>query len=324
LLDREGTVKVLDLGLARFFRDHTDLLTQQHDGNCILGTADYLSPEQSLDSHEVDIRTDIYSLGATFYFLLTGKPPFAEKVLAQKLLSQLVREPTPLRTLRPEVPEGLEALVAKMMTKDRDERYSIPREVVEALIPWTRTPIAPPTAEEIPQLCPAVLRVGVPKSSSTAPAKPAAHVRQPKQWQITAPRPALASQESPVASTTASATLSRSSDKSGSKVTAAAHLQPPSSKESRFPAKRPPTDTKNQIAGTDTIPNVSPRPSPDRLSPVASLVSISQASPRFKMLLIVLAFLGAAVFGLVLGRLFTPGPQVSITAPAAADSASRP
>src|SRR5207302_11244372 len=69
LVDRGGTVKVLDLGLARFFNDDTDNITKKHDES-VLGTADYLAPEQALDSN-VDIRADIYSLGATFYFLLT-------------------------------------------------------------------------------------------------------------------------------------------------------------------------------------------------------------------------------------------------------------
>src|SRR5262249_20649786 len=62
LLDRRGVVKILDLGLVRFFHDHKDTLTQQYDPSTILGTADYLSPEQTLNSHDVDTRTDIYGL----------------------------------------------------------------------------------------------------------------------------------------------------------------------------------------------------------------------------------------------------------------------
>src|SRR5262249_40468605 len=86
LLDSKGTVKILDLGLARFFNDHHDTLTEKYDGKTILGTADYLSPEQGINSHDVDIRADIYSLGATFYFLLTGKTPFEGGPVTQKLL----------------------------------------------------------------------------------------------------------------------------------------------------------------------------------------------------------------------------------------------
>ena len=78
MLERNGTVRVLDLGLARFFMDTTDPLTLKYDENNILGTADYVAPEQAVDSHEVDIRADIYSLGATFYFLLTGQTTFPD------------------------------------------------------------------------------------------------------------------------------------------------------------------------------------------------------------------------------------------------------
>src|SRR5207248_3242922 len=123
LLDRRGTVKILDLGLARFFHDHKDLLTQQYNNTAILGTADYLSPEQAMSSHDVDVRTDIYSLGATLYYLLAGRPPFEAKTVSQKLLAHLTKEPTPLRELRPEIPEELAAVVAKMMAKNREERY---------------------------------------------------------------------------------------------------------------------------------------------------------------------------------------------------------
>src|SRR6266436_2683586 len=83
LVDRTGIVKVLDMGLARFFHDEDDVLTKKYDEN-VLGTADYLAPEQALDSHGVDIRADIYSLGATFYFILTGSTPFSEGSVAQK------------------------------------------------------------------------------------------------------------------------------------------------------------------------------------------------------------------------------------------------
>ena len=74
------------MGLARFFYDEEDGLTKQHDERNILGTADYLAPEQAINSHAVDVRADIYSLGATFYFLLAGKPPFGDGTVAQKLV----------------------------------------------------------------------------------------------------------------------------------------------------------------------------------------------------------------------------------------------
>src|SRR5262245_56404965 len=88
LVDRTGIVRILDLGLARFFHDNEDMLTVQYDDKVMLGTVDYVAPEQVRDSHNVDIRADIYSLGATFYFLLSGQPMFPEGTKPQKLAWQ--------------------------------------------------------------------------------------------------------------------------------------------------------------------------------------------------------------------------------------------
>ena len=151
LVDRAGTVKILDMGLAKFFEEDGDSLTQQYDDN-ILGTADYLAPEQALDSHAVDIRADIYALGGTLYYLLTGRPPFPEGSVAQKLLWHQQREPAPVGQFRPDVPPELQAVVQKMMAKDLAARYQRPDEVMAALSPWVQTPIAPPAAEELPSL----------------------------------------------------------------------------------------------------------------------------------------------------------------------------
>jgi serine/threonine protein kinase len=151
LVDRQGVVKILDMGLARFFHDETDGLTRQHDENNILGTADYLAPEQAINSHAVDIRADIYSLGATFYFLLAGRPPFGDGSVAQKLVWHQMRAPEPVHTARPETPEGLADVVAKMMAKDPAARFQTPADVYEALAPWTQTPIPPPPEEEMPK-----------------------------------------------------------------------------------------------------------------------------------------------------------------------------
>src|SRR5262249_54974103 len=123
LVDRGGVVKVLDMGLARLLHDCEDPLTSTYDVRNVLGTADYLSPEQALDSHAVDTRTDIYSLGCVFYFLLSGKAPFEDRPVAEKIIGHQVWEPRPLRCLRPEVPEELAAIVDKMLAKHPAQRY---------------------------------------------------------------------------------------------------------------------------------------------------------------------------------------------------------
>ncbi len=159
LVDRQGTVKVLDLGLARFFHDQDDNLSKRYD-ETVLGTADYLSPEQALDS-SVDIRADIYSLGATFYYCLTGQTLFGPGTAAQKLIWHQVKAPAPLREIRPEVPEELAELIeTRMLAKSPAERFQLPVEVAEALEPWTQTPIPPPPEEEMPTLSPGAQRSG--------------------------------------------------------------------------------------------------------------------------------------------------------------------
>lgn len=136
LLDDKGTVKLLDLGLARFFDDKEEnSLTVKHDEK-VLGTADYLSPEQALDSHTVDLRSDIYSLGCTLYFLLTGHPPFPAGTLAQRLLAHQTRIPAAVQADRPDISPGLIAILEKMMAKKADDRFHTARDVAQALTDW--------------------------------------------------------------------------------------------------------------------------------------------------------------------------------------------
>ncbi|MBP3957590.1 protein kinase [Gemmata sp. G18] len=169
LVDRFGVVKVLDLGLARLTHDTDDNLTRQNDEN-VLGTADYLAPEQAMDSHTVDIRADVYSLGSTMYFLLSGSPPFPEGSVAQKLIWHQNRTPRPLRLLRPEVPDELVAIVERMMAKDPARRYQIPAEVMAALAGWVTTPIPPPAEREMPTLSPAVVGAAGGRGTGASPA----------------------------------------------------------------------------------------------------------------------------------------------------------
>ncbi|MBY0523593.1 MAG: serine/threonine protein kinase [Gemmataceae bacterium] len=156
LIDRTGKVKILDMGLARFADEEgIEALTQGE----VLGSPEYLAPEQARDSHNVDIRADIYALGAVFYFMLTGKAPyFEEKSAAGRLLSKAKRPPKPIQSLRSEVPDALVAVVDTMMAKDPAERYQDPQEVASALKEWGMGPLDPPPEKEMPQLSPAAMR----------------------------------------------------------------------------------------------------------------------------------------------------------------------
>lgn len=137
LVDLNGVVKILDLGLAKFFKvdEGKHALTLRHDEK-VLGTADYLAPEQAIDSHTVDARADLYSLGCTLYFMVTGRPPFTEGTLAQRLLAHQIKTPTPVESLRSELPPSLVAIIQKMMAKNPADRYSTAAEIEHALFNW--------------------------------------------------------------------------------------------------------------------------------------------------------------------------------------------
>jgi serine/threonine protein kinase len=137
LLDRHNVVKVLDLGLARFTGEDRASLTVAYNEN-VLGTADYLAPEQAIDSHGVDARADIYSLGCSLHFLLTGRPPFAEGTLPQRLMMHQKSPPPDIRQWRPDAPDDLLEICAKMMAKKPAARYQSAQEVADALADWLR------------------------------------------------------------------------------------------------------------------------------------------------------------------------------------------
>jgi serine/threonine protein kinase len=159
LLDRQGVIKILDMGLACFAEGPRKNHVKPSE-RVMVGTDDYLAPEQIVDSDSVDIRADIYGLGATLHYLLTGKPPFPEAPSPSlKLIWHLTRTPPPVSEHRADVPPGLDKLLRQMMAKNPWERPQTPGDVAEALQPYTRQPIEPPPAKEMPQLSPA-LRVG--------------------------------------------------------------------------------------------------------------------------------------------------------------------
>jgi WD40 repeat protein len=140
LLTADGPVKMLDLGLARLRAgSDVDGATTITDTGVVMGTPDYVAPEQVLDSKRVDIRADLYSLGCTLYHLLTGRPPFAGGTVGQKLMQHQMVEPEAIAALRPEVPAALAAVVQKLMAKRPEDRYQNPAEVVAVLDHLLRT-----------------------------------------------------------------------------------------------------------------------------------------------------------------------------------------
>lgn len=132
LLDEKDCVRLLDMGLALMDEDDEASLTMANNEN-VLGTADYLAPEQAIDSHSVDHRADIYALGCTMYYLLTGQPPFNKGTLAQRIAMHQAEMPQPVRSIRPSVPGELEGICVKMIQKQPEYRYQSVADVAEAL-----------------------------------------------------------------------------------------------------------------------------------------------------------------------------------------------
>jgi tRNA A-37 threonylcarbamoyl transferase component Bud32 len=142
VLPARPLLKVLDMGVARLYqlRDlpEDSLTTLTRDG-AVIGTPDFIAPEQLEDPHAADIRADLYSLGCTFYFLLTGQVPFPGGTLIQKLDRQRWETPPSVDQIRRDVPAGVAAVVRRLMAKHPDDRYRTPGELAAALEQLTRT-----------------------------------------------------------------------------------------------------------------------------------------------------------------------------------------
>lgn len=149
MLDKRGTLKILDLGLGLSGAEGPEAasLTQEHDEK-VLGTADFLAPEQVTDSHNVDKRADIYSLGCTLYYLLTGAGPFAEGNVKERFRKHLQASPPNLIEKRPDTPPAIAAIYLRMLQKRPEARQQTAKEVADALTAWlAQNPVATEEAE---------------------------------------------------------------------------------------------------------------------------------------------------------------------------------
>ncbi len=132
----EGLVKILDMGLARLHESIDQPASQLTGTGVVMGTPDFMSPEQARDSRSVDIRSDLYSLGCTFYCLLTGRVLFPEGTYTEKLLKHVMDQPTPVTALRDDVPAAVADIVAKLLAKRPEDRYQTPADLADALEPF--------------------------------------------------------------------------------------------------------------------------------------------------------------------------------------------
>lgn len=138
LLSSEGHIKIVDLGLAALKEneDAAERLTSLHD---VIGTPDYMAPEQWTDPRTVTIAADIYSLGCTMFALLTGEPPFLTLKFRDKMEAHQVVEPPLLSTLRSDVPRELAMLIQRCLSKQPENRFADPAELAKALTPFCQT-----------------------------------------------------------------------------------------------------------------------------------------------------------------------------------------
>jgi hypothetical protein len=143
MLTPDGRVKILDFGLACFASETASAVLT--GTGVVLGTVDYIAPEQADNAHQADIRSDVYSLGCTLYHLLAGQPPFPTGTPIQKVMAHVEKKPQPLTELRQDIPEGLMPVLERMMAKNPEHRYQTPAEVAVALEPFT---FAPPARDD--------------------------------------------------------------------------------------------------------------------------------------------------------------------------------
>jgi len=161
LADASGHVKVLDLGLARLNvvgqTDETDFMTMTQTGQ-VMGTVDFVAPEQAMDARDADARSDIYGLGCTLHYLLTGRPPYSGEndTLVARLVAHRECDIPSLRAARKDVPQALDAVFLRMLAKDPSDRYQSMADL----------------AKDLEAVCAADFNVAGPAAGVTSPTRP--------------------------------------------------------------------------------------------------------------------------------------------------------
>lgn len=180
---RWGLVKLLDMGLALTQREEPGEHSALTRAGELIGTPEFLAPEQAANPHAADIRADLYSLGCTLYFLLAGRPPFDSGNAIQKLFQHRLDEARPVEQLRPDVPTELGAIVRKLLAKRPEDRYPTPNALAEAVRPWVEdarpvAAVAEPLTESAPVASATEPPTAVPAALATESRKPAARRRR--------------------------------------------------------------------------------------------------------------------------------------------------
>ncbi len=167
---KKNQVKILDFGLAKANSEKGDERGLTATGQ-MLGTPDYVSPEQTLDAASATIRADIYSLGCTLYYLLAGRPPFTGRTAFEVMQAHHDVDARPLSEARADVPAGLDGVVRKMMAKDPADRYQTPVEAARALAQFVKPGSGPAGAVQAEPVTPQETRVAAAGSTEVAAAR---------------------------------------------------------------------------------------------------------------------------------------------------------
>ena len=135
MLTADGNIKILDFGLARFASEQVQS-SRITPADAVIGTPDYLAPEQAMSPATADIRADIYSLGCTMYHLLTGRVPFPVEGIVPKIMAHQNETPASAASQRPDLPHALDQVLQRMLAKNPRQRFQTPAAVIEALAPF--------------------------------------------------------------------------------------------------------------------------------------------------------------------------------------------
>jgi serine/threonine protein kinase len=250
----QSIVKILDIGLGReFFDENTTLPPDGADiqltgEGVLLGTPDYLAPEQARDPRSIDTRADIYSLGCVLYHMLTGQPPFPDKSVISQMVRHATEEPKPVKQFSPEVADGLQQILNWMLAKKPEQRYPTPVRAAQALQVYMVSGAEARPIEDAPQMRKFITFLEMGDKSGADEPKPAAPViAPPPRMGLPANAPApptakpvptvpMAMPAVPAAEPVRKAPVAKEKEKSGRE-----QKKPPLGKDARQKKKKTPT-----------------------------------------------------------------------------------
>ena len=281
----ECTLKILDIGLGReLFDDFTpegQIETQLTVEGSVLGTPDYLAPEQAKDARSADIRADIYSIGCVLFHCVCGHPPFPDSNIMSQMLKHATENPPLLSSIVADVPPGLQSVLDAMLAKFPDDRYATPAAAADALIPFmAASGVAPVPASLVPgykEWLETESHLEMPRILATAPAPPGkSNPTHPASGTVnklgTAPAPALIMTPAPVRDAAAS--------RSPSKATPTQINRPLPSAQARPQAPIRPTPMDE--VDVELVADPGPAPTPIPISTESQIIKVKDDRPLYE------------------------------------------